>query len=79
MAGHWLSVPIPAWQTFLLATPSSSVVIAVEGGRGIKLNFRRCGKTAPDAVMSLEKRVGLDQQKKQARRAAKQQRDTETA
>jgi len=36
-----------------------------------ELYFRRFGKTAPDAVMSVEDRTRLDQQKKGARRVAK--------
>ena len=40
--------------------------------------FKRFGKTAPDAVVSIEERARIEQQKKEARRAAKQQRATET-
>lgn len=43
-----------------------------------ELYFKRFGKTAPDAVMSIEERARLDQQKKEARRAAKPQRVAET-
>ena len=35
------------------------------------LYFKRFGKTAPDTVMSIEERVRLDHEKKEARRAAK--------
>ena len=41
------------------------------------LYFKRFGKTAPDRVVSIEERARLEQQKKDARRAAKQQRATE--
>jgi hypothetical protein len=44
-----------------------------------KLYFRRFGKAAPDAVMSIEERVGLKQRKKESRRRAKRQPDGETA
>jgi hypothetical protein len=43
-----------------------------------ELYFKRFGKTAPDAVVSIEECARLEQQKKEARRAAKQQRATET-
>jgi hypothetical protein len=42
-----------------------------------ELYLKRFGKTAPDTVVSIEERARLDQQKKEARRAAKQQRATE--
>jgi hypothetical protein len=42
-----------------------------------EIYFKRFGKTAPDRVVSLEERARLEQQKKDARRAAKQQRATE--
>jgi len=42
-----------------------------------ELYFKRFGKTAPDRVVSIEERARLEQQKKDARRAAKQQRSTE--
>jgi hypothetical protein len=38
-----------------------------------ELYFDRFGKTAPDTVVSIEERVRIEQKKKQARRAAKQQ------
>jgi hypothetical protein len=38
-----------------------------------ELYFDRFGKTAPDTVVSVEERVRIEQKKKQARRAAKQQ------
>lgn len=44
-----------------------------------ELYFKRFGKSAPDVVMSIEQRVDRERQKKQARRAAKRQRGTETA
>src|SRR5271157_1616368 len=37
-----------------------------------ELYFKRFGKTAPDAVMSIEERARLEQKRKEARRAAKQ-------
>jgi hypothetical protein len=40
--------------------------------------FKRFGKTAPDAVMSIEERAHIEQQKKEAR-PTKQLRVTETA
>ena len=43
-----------------------------------EIYFKRFGKTAPDAVMSIEDRARLEQQRKEARRAAKQQRVAET-
>jgi len=43
-----------------------------------ELYFKRFGKTAPDAVVSIEERARIEQQRKEARRAAKQQRATET-
>ena len=43
-----------------------------------ELYFKRFGKTAPDAVVSIEECARLEHQKKEARRAAKQQRATET-
>jgi hypothetical protein len=43
-----------------------------------ELYFKRFGKTAPDAVMSIEERARLNQQKKEAHRAAKSQRVAET-
>lgn len=42
-----------------------------------ELYFKRFGKTAPDRVLSIEERARLEQQKKEARRATKQQRSTE--
>lgn len=39
-----------------------------------ELYLKRFGKTVPDIVMSIEERVRLEQQKKEARRIAKQQR-----
>jgi len=44
-----------------------------------KIYLKRFGRTAPDIVMSVEERVRLNHEKKEARRAAKQQRATETA
>jgi hypothetical protein len=44
-----------------------------------QLYVKRFGKTAPDTVMSIEERARFEQQKKDARRAAKQQRAMETA
>jgi hypothetical protein len=38
-----------------------------------ELYFDRFGKTAPDTVVSIEDRVRIEQKKKQARRAVKQQ------
>jgi hypothetical protein len=43
-----------------------------------ELYVQRFGKTAPDTVMAIEDRVRLEQQKKEARRAAKQRRASET-
>ena len=43
------------------------------------LYLARFGRTAPDAVMSMEERARLEHQKKEARRAAKRQRVKETA
>lgn len=43
-----------------------------------ELYLERFGKTAPDAVVSIEESARLAQQKKDARRAAKLQRVTET-
>ncbi|NLH74817.1 MAG: hypothetical protein GX456_17345 [Verrucomicrobia bacterium] len=43
-----------------------------------KLYFRRFGRYAPETVMSIEHRARLRQQKKLARRAAKQQRLEQT-
>jgi len=42
------------------------------------LYFKRFGKTAPDTVVSIEERVRIEHEKKEARRAAKQQCATET-
>jgi hypothetical protein len=42
-----------------------------------ELYLKRFGKTAPDTVVSIEERARLEQQKKEARRVAKQQRVTE--
>ena len=42
-----------------------------------ELYLKHFGKTGPDTVMSIEERVRVAQQKKDARRAAKQQRVTE--
>lgn len=39
-----------------------------------ELYFKRFGKLAPDTLLSIEDRLRLEQQKKEARRAAKQQR-----
>ena len=44
-----------------------------------ELYLKRFGKSVPDTVMSMEERARLEQQKKDARRAAKQQRAKETA
>jgi len=44
-----------------------------------KIYLKRFGRRAPDIVMSVEERVRLKQKNKEARRAAKQQRATETA
>lgn len=44
-----------------------------------RLYLKRFGKTVPDTVMSIEDRVRLEQRKKEARRAARQERATETA
>ena len=44
-----------------------------------KIYLKRFGRRAPDIVMSIEERVRLNHEKKEARRAAKQQRATETA
>jgi hypothetical protein len=43
-----------------------------------ELYFERFGKTAPEAVLSLEDRARLDRQKKEARRATRQRRIPET-
>ena len=43
-----------------------------------ELYLKRFGKTTPDKVISVEERARLEQQKKEARRAAKQQRGVET-
>lgn len=43
------------------------------------LYFKNFGKTAPDTVMSIEERVRLEHEKKEARRAAKEQRRPEKA
>lgn len=43
-----------------------------------ELYFKHFGKTAPDAVMSIEDRVRLDHEKKQAKKVAKEKRATET-
>jgi hypothetical protein len=40
---------------------------------------KRFGKSVPDTVMSIEERARHEQRKKEARRAAKQQRATQTA
>ena len=42
-----------------------------------ELYLKHFGKTAPDTVMSIEERVRVAQQKKDAKRAANQQRVTE--
>ena len=42
-----------------------------------EIYFKRFGKTAPDVVTSIEERARIEQQKKDARRAAKQQRVAE--
>lgn len=42
------------------------------------LYFKTFGKTAPDAVMSIEECVRLDHEKKQAKKVAKEKRATET-
>jgi hypothetical protein len=42
-----------------------------------ELYFKRFGKTAPDTVFSIEERARLEQQNKDARRAAKRLRATE--
>jgi hypothetical protein len=42
-----------------------------------ELYMKRFGKTAPDTVVSIEERARLEQQKVEARRAARQQRATE--
>ena len=44
-----------------------------------ELYVKRFGKTTVEAVMSIEERARLEQQNKEARRVAKQQRATETA
>ena len=44
-----------------------------------EIYFKRFGKRAPDIVMSIEGRIRLEQERKEARRAARQQRATETA
>jgi len=44
-----------------------------------ELYLRRFGKTAPDTVISIEQRARHEHDKKEARRAARQQRATETA
>jgi hypothetical protein len=44
-----------------------------------ELYLKHFGKTAPDTVMSIEERVRVTHQKKEARRAAKRQRATETS
>jgi hypothetical protein len=44
-----------------------------------ELYVRRFGKTTAGAVMSIEERARLEQQKKEARRVAKKQRATEKA
>jgi hypothetical protein len=43
-----------------------------------ELYLERFGKTTPEIVMSIEERVRLELQKREARRAAKQQRATES-
>ncbi len=43
-----------------------------------ELYRKRFGKTAPDTVMSIEERARHEQRKKEARRAAKQQRSAQT-
>ncbi len=43
-----------------------------------ELYLKRFGKTAPDAVLSIEERARLEHEKKEARRAARRQRATET-
>ena len=44
-----------------------------------KIYLKRFGRRAPEIVMSVEERVRLKQKNKEARRAAKQQRATETS
>ena len=44
-----------------------------------ELYLKRFGKTAPDAVLSIEERARLEHHKKEARRAVRRQRATETA
>ena len=44
-----------------------------------ELYVKRFGKTAPDAVISIEERAHLEHEKKEARRAAKEGRRAETA
>ena len=41
--------------------------------------LKRFGKTGPDTVMSIEEIIKLEQKKKEAKRAAKQQRQTAKA
>ena len=50
----------------------------VQMARELGMNPAKLGKTAPEIVMSIEERVRLERQKKEARRAARQQRATET-
>jgi hypothetical protein len=44
-----------------------------------ELYLKRFGKSAPDAVISIEERARLEHEKKEARRVARRQRATETA
>jgi len=44
-----------------------------------ELYLKRFGKTAPDAVISIEERARLEHEKKEARRVARRQRATEPA
>ena len=43
-----------------------------------EIYFKHFGKAVPDTVMSIEERVRLEHKKKDALRAAKEQRDIET-
>ena len=43
-----------------------------------EIYLKRFGKTAPDAVISIEERARLEHEKKEARRVARRQRATET-
>ena len=44
-----------------------------------ELYLKHFGRTAPEILMSIEERARLAQEKKEARRVAKQQRATETS